>query len=144
MLSDPPQPPGFVCTQCGDCCRKLSGMERAVLLTPADIARIDAFIENHPTLAGTTYADPDPLAEAPPNLRRIKPRDNGDCPFLDAAGLCAVQPVKPHQCRHMPYRFFFGESEWPYACGAGVAVPDHWTSDRYDAIFVDELAAGES
>lgn len=139
MPTEVMQPAGFSCTQCGECCRNLSGLGRAVLLTPADIRRIDAHIAVHPELDGISYVHDEPIAGAPAGLRRIKGRENGDCPFLAADNLCAIHAVKPHQCRHTPYQFFWPELGWQHSCGDGVIVPDGWTSKTADDSFIAAL-----
>ena len=81
MPTEAIQPVGFSCTRCGACCRNLSGLGRAALLTPADISRIDAHIALHADLEGISYAHDEPIAGAPAGLRRIKGRENGACRF---------------------------------------------------------------
>lgn len=142
MTTDRATPDGFSCTRCGQCCRQLSGLQRAVLLTPTDIVRIEQYIERNPSLSGVTFVDDRPIPNAPPELRRIRPREDGDCPFLMADMLCAVHEAKPHQCRHTPYGFFWPEIGWTYPCGEGTSVPSEWTSKAADEIFLDQLTVG--
>ena len=139
-MTEPENPHGFACTRCGACCKSINAVDRVVFLTPDDVARISAYVGGDPNFAGVCFVDDAHIPDAPDALRVMKAAANGDCPFLGADNLCRVHLAKPHQCSHTPYRFLWGAFTFEYACTEGVVVPENWTSEREDAIFVSGLS----
>ena len=93
----------FVCRRCGACCR----WPGCVKLLPGELEAIAEFlgVAAEEFSARSTRLSPD---------RRwlsLDERPDGSCIFLDVApdGLarCAVDPVKPRQCRDFPERWNF-------------------------------------
>lgn len=137
MLLDPP---GFVCTACGECCRNLNE-KRAVFLNSEDLARIAQSLKisvrdfEHRYCASECVE----LAEGGPRIVQLAAGADGNCPFLKEDGLCGIHQVKPHQCRATPYNFFFEASAFAYDCMKDVVVPPDWSSDQNDQLFINGL-----
>lgn len=100
----PPPLPGFKCQRCGACCRVKGGIVR---LTPEETDAIAAHL-NLPVsdfIANHTSVSPDRkclvLNDAP----------DGACAMLTPSGACAIQPVKPAQCRNFPHSWTNPNSE---------------------------------
>ncbi|WP_372364490.1 YkgJ family cysteine cluster protein [Candidatus Uabimicrobium sp. HlEnr_7] len=88
----------FSCKQCGNCC---SGQPGYVWVSPQEIESIENHLQDNDIPHYSRY------------LRRIGQRfslverDNGDCIFLrrgeDGLALCAINKVKPQQCKAWPF-----------------------------------------
>jgi Fe-S-cluster containining protein len=83
----------YECQRCTACCR----WPGQVRLAPAEIARLAAFKElsEEKFIAKFTRLTPDRRGLA------LMDKPNGECIFLEGND-CAVQPVKPQQCRDFP------------------------------------------
>ena len=81
------------CQRCTACCR----WPGQVRLSDAEIARMAAFkaMTEHDFIQQFTRLRPDRRGLS------LTEKPNGECIFLDG-GNCAVQPVKPQQCRDFP------------------------------------------
>ncbi|MEJ5329584.1 MAG: YkgJ family cysteine cluster protein [Desulfobaccales bacterium] len=86
-----PEPDGFVCRQCGECCRGVGG----ILVTPAEMEALAAYLGLEVAVLKRDY-----LVDTPLGWQVASP--GGACIFL-AGGLCRVHPVKPRICRQWPY-----------------------------------------
>ncbi len=87
----------FKCQCCGNCCR-VPGVVR-VSLEEADT--IAAFLGIDPYQFSDQYT-----VLAPDRKTLIFAGDiNGPCRFLTAENRCAINPVKPKQCRDYPSRW---------------------------------------
>ena len=107
---------GFRCRRCGNCCR----WPGAVKLRPSEVDAIAAylgmsaedFLEHH--------------TEITPDRQHLSLREkpNGECEYLtaDADGVpsCAIEPVKPEQCRSFPEKWNF--PGWENECAGGRAA----------------------
>ena len=88
----------FSCQQCGNCC---SGQPGYVWVTPQEIEKIQHHLETENIPHNSNY------------LRRIGQqfslveKNNGDCTFLrrneNGLALCAINQVKPAQCKSWPF-----------------------------------------
>ncbi len=97
-----PMPVFYECQRCTACCRwpgqvKLSEAEVTRLALFKGLSEFD-FIQLHTRLR----ADRQGLA--------LQEQPNGECIFLED-GACAVQAVKPRQCRDFPHRWRFAGFE---------------------------------
>lgn len=87
----------FVCKRCGNCCRPVGyvRLKEGEAKNIADYLNMteEAFFEKYTKLTddrkGLTLID----------------NEGRGCIFLDENGLCAIQPVKPAQCRDFPYKW---------------------------------------
>lgn len=88
----------YECQRCTACCR----WPGQVRLSDSEIARLASFkgISEHEFVQEYTRL----------NVQRsglaLKEKPNGECIFLEDTD-CAVQPVKPQQCRDFPNRWNF-------------------------------------
>ena len=94
-------PPEFPCRGCGNCCRA-TGYVRLLPEEPARIAQYlgmppDRFLDQYTRLTQDRRA----LA--------LNETSTGACIFLTAASRCAIQNVKPRQCRDYPSRWHSAE-----------------------------------
>lgn len=102
----------FACKRCGNCCR----WEGAVKVSGAEVDAIAAFL-NMPVeefLEKHTRLTPDRK-----HLSLLE-KANGECEYLICEnGLygCAIEPVKPVQCREFPERWHF--PNWRELCPGG-------------------------
>ena len=102
----------FKCRRCGNCCR----WPGAVKLAPGEAEAVAAFLKMNEEefFASHTRLTPDRR-----HLSLIEKAD-GSCEFLttDETGLacCAIEKVKPVQCREFPERWNF--PDWQKHCGA--------------------------
>lgn len=87
-----PEPEGFVCRQCGECCRGVGG----ILVTSAEMEALAAYLGLEPAAVIRDY-----LVDTPLGWQVASP--GGVCIFLAEDGLCRVHPVKPRICRQWPY-----------------------------------------
>ncbi len=111
---------GFVCRQCGQCCREPG----YVYLTETDVDRIAAFLEMDVHAFTAQYT------RLPPERRGLSLNENDDqsCVFLDAQGQCAIQAVKPEQCESFPHGWQYKEMQglcvgWRRVPGGTGATP---------------------
>lgn len=83
----------YQCQRCGACCR----WPGQVRLETAELAAIAGFLAmtEHDFIQHYTRLRPDRQGLA------LTEQPNGDCVFFQA-GQCAIQPVKPRQCRDYP------------------------------------------
>src|SRR5437899_10622227 len=90
------------CQRCTACCR----WPGQVRLTDLEIARLAAFrgLSEHDFIQQFTRLSQDRRGLA------LQEKPNGECVFLDGLD-CAVQPVKPQQCRDFPNLWNFPGSE---------------------------------
>lgn len=81
------------CQRCTACCR----WPGQVRVTPAEITRLAAFLRlgEHDFIQRYTRLRPDRRGLA------LLDKPGGECVFLEG-DRCAVQPVKPQQCRDFP------------------------------------------
>ncbi|PAW79739.1 MAG: zinc/iron-chelating domain-containing protein [Pedosphaera sp. Tous-C6FEB] len=88
----------YECQRCTACCR----WPGQVRLTAGEITRIAAFhgLSEHDFIQQFTRLRADRQGLA------LMDKANGECVFLEG-GNCAVQPVKPRQCRDFPNRWNF-------------------------------------
>lgn len=97
----------YQCERCTACCR----WPGQVKVSPAEIAAIAAFLglEEHDFIQRHTRLrmQRDGLA--------LLDKGNGECEFL-AGQACAIQEVKPEQCRAFPNRWNF--PGWREVCQA--------------------------
>jgi len=86
---------GFVCTQCGQCCR-VPGFVR---LSLEDVERIAAFSGLRPEVFTEQFT------RLMPDRSGLALLEHGDgaCAHLGEDGKCRIQSVKPMQCRGFPY-----------------------------------------
>jgi Fe-S-cluster containining protein len=81
------------CVRCGECCR-IRGFVR---VSAEEIDRIASFLGLVPRDVTNRFTR---LAGNRHGLE-LRERDNGECVFLEGSD-CAIQPVKPRQCRTFP------------------------------------------
>ena len=101
----------YQCQRCTNCCRwpgfvKITDEDIAALARFLGVSEFD-FIQRYTRLR--QYRDGLALIE----------KSNGECIFLEGRD-CAVQPVKPKQCKGFPNEWNF--PGWREVCGA-VPVP---------------------
>lgn len=102
----------FTCRRCGNCCR----WPGAVKLEPGEAEQIAAFlgISEIEFFDAHTRLTPDRR-----HLSLIEKAD-GSCEYLtstdDGFACCAIEAVKPVQCRDFPERWNF--PDWQKLCGA--------------------------
>jgi Fe-S-cluster containining protein len=94
---------GFVCRQCGACCRIKDGIVR---VSDREIARIAAFLE----MPEAAFIDAE--TEVAPDRRGLilKSRPDGACAWLTDDNRCRIHPVKPDKCRTFPYEWTNADS----------------------------------
>jgi Fe-S-cluster containining protein len=90
------------CQRCTACCR----WPGQVRLSEAEITRLAEFrgLAEHDFIQEFTRLTSDRSGLA------LRDKPNGECIFLEA-GQCAVQPVKPQQCRDFPNLWNFPGAE---------------------------------
>ncbi len=107
----------FSCHQCNNCCR--GAQPGWVYVSPAQIERLERFVELSPRAFKTRYLtrdeDGDPVLQV---------KGNGDCIFWEDG--CSVYPARPRQCRTFPF--------WPETLGS----PQAWKELRTFCHGVDE------
>ena len=88
----------FSCQQCGNCC---SGEPGYVWVSPKEIESIQGYLEEN-----DIEHDPQYLRRVGRHFSLVE-RENGDCIFLrrstNGLALCAINKVKPTQCRNWPF-----------------------------------------
>ena len=100
----------FVCRRCGNCCR----WKGCVKVKPDEVDRIAAFlgIQIEVFLDQYTRLTPDRK-----HLSLLE-KEDGSCQWLietDGLPACAIDPVKPVQCRDFPMKWNF--PGWENKCG---------------------------
>ena len=99
------------CRRCGACCR----WEGDVCLTEQDVSAIAAYLQLEEEAFINTYCR---LRRNRQGLSLIDAEDGACIMLRDNA--CAIQEVKPQQCRDFPLRWNF--PDWQERCpGAGVS-----------------------
>jgi len=116
------------CQRCGACCR-WPGLVR---ITEAETSAMAAFLnlDAGAFAAAYTRLHPDRKGLA------LNDKENGECIFLDN-GRCAVQTVKPQQCRDFPNLW-----KHPDMAAQCQAKPLEVTDDEYVALM--STATGRS
>lgn len=89
----------YICTRCGNCCR----WQGYVHLTEYEITEIAQYLEMQRANFIARYTR---LAPSRKNLALTEKPDQS-CIFLTAENLCAINPVKPEQCRRFPNDWSF-------------------------------------
>lgn len=121
----------FECTQCGHCC---TGAPGYVWLRPEEEQAIAKFLELTPKEFRKRYTR---LVGKLISLVE-KPGTGGDCVFLTAEGLCAIQPVKPRQCLVYPFweRILATRRAWKEAAKhcPGIGRGPLYPEDEVDAL----------
>ena len=104
---------GFVCRQCGQCCREPG----YVYLTTEDVDRIAAF------LGLDIQSFTERFTRLPPERRGLSLNENEDqsCVFLNEQGQCAIQAVKPLQCELFPHNWRYKDMQTVCAGWDGAA-----------------------
>jgi Fe-S-cluster containining protein len=105
----------FACWQCGNCCRG----EGTVRVTDGEADAIGEYL-------GCTLEE---FTRRYTTLRRdrrgltlIDQQDaDQSCIFLEPNGRCAIEPVKPRQCRDFPYTWRY--AGWEQNCENACAWP---------------------
>ncbi len=87
----------FECTRCSACCRHTPGY---VFLSPADLARMSAFLGVDGTEFRRSYCRQ--VSFGPASRVSLTEKPNLDCVFWEAGG-CAVYEARPLQCRSFPF-----------------------------------------
>ena len=108
----------FVCRKCGNCCRwpgavKLSGNEPDVIAAFLRLPVAD-FLRDY--------------CEITPDRQHLSLQSRSDraCIFLTGGNTCAIDPVKPKQCRDFPERWRF--PGWERECAGGAALTKEFES----------------
>jgi uncharacterized protein len=83
----------YECQRCTACCR----WPGQVRMTEAEVARISA----HLGLSAAAFVERHTRLRADRKGLSLLEKSNGECEFL-AGNDCAIQPVKPQQCRDFP------------------------------------------
>ena len=103
----------FRCRRCGSCCR----WPGAVKLLPAEVDAIAAYLQ----MPVEEFLDRHTVITPDRRHLSLMEKADGSCEYLtaDASGLpaCAIEPVKPAQCRDFPLRWNF--PGWENECAAG-------------------------
>lgn len=90
---------GFVCRQCGNCCR----VEGYVHLARGEGERIAAYLEMDADAFAERYTRPSDDPRSP----SLTEKPDGSCVFLQPDNTCRINPVKPQQCRDFPVKWRF-------------------------------------
>lgn len=131
------EPPGFRCTQCGDCCCGFSA-DVGVLLFPEDIEQLSHGLGvSKATFLGEYTRGLASALLGTPRLPALV-HEEGRCVFLTGEGRCGIHAFKPTQCRRTPFSFFW-DGERSYECMKGVPIPEDWTSVDLDRDLVQCL-----
>lgn len=102
----------FTCRRCGNCCR----WPGAVKLEPGEAEAIAAFLQ----MSEIEFFDKHTCLTPDRRHLSLIEKSDGSCEYLteDENGLacCAIEKVKPVQCRDFPEHWNF--PNWKKACGA--------------------------
>ena len=104
--------PYYLCQRCGNCCR----WPGDVRVTDEEISAIAA----HVKLDVPTFTERYTRLNANRTGLSLIDKPNGECVFLEGRNICAIQPVKPHQCSGFPNQWQF--PGWRDKCEA-IEVP---------------------
>ncbi len=128
-MSSPAAQSGFICRQCGACCRIKDGIVR---VSDAEVARIAAFLG----MAEQDFIDRE--TEIAPDRRGLilRSRPDGACAWLAEDNLCRIHAVKPGKCRTFPYEWTNADSaeicpglrrrrvgNWRFPTFSGMKIP---------------------
>jgi uncharacterized protein len=125
----------FHCTECGECCKRLTA---DLPLSHADVRRISAHLRVSVRAFVTRYCRHrvevvrhGGTVTRVPSISLRAPA-SGRCAFLDDAGRCGIQAVKPLVCAHSPFVGYVAEgapSVWARARAycPGVGVGRRWS-----------------
>jgi Fe-S-cluster containining protein len=105
------------CQRCTACCR----WPGQVRVSPAEITRIAAFLEQDET----DFIQQHTRLQADRRGLALQEQPDGACVFLKDQ-LCAIQPVKPQQCRDFPNLW-----QYPGAEKFCRAIPREVSEDEY-------------
>lgn len=126
---------GFICSQCGECCKNLSEAHN-VFLNEVDISRISAFLEMEVCAFKENYLVRH-QSKKTQNYDLFRFSAEGSCKFLSDDNHCLIHEVKPFQCANSPFHFFWtGRSG--YACTDEIRVPDDHNSTKGDRQFLSQ------
>ena len=87
---------GFICLQCGECCR----IKGYVNVTRDDVEEIAAFLG----IDVQDFTDGYTILSSDRRSLSLMESTEGDCIFLEE-NRCGVHPVKPRQCRNFPLKW---------------------------------------
>ena len=103
----------FRCIRCGACCR----WKGAVKVTPDEVDAIAEYLG----MPVEEFLDKHTVITPDRQHLSLCEKSNGECEYLisDSAGLpaCAIEKVKPRQCRSFPEKWNF--PGWQDICGGG-------------------------
>lgn len=91
--SSSPWDDAFDCRMCGQCCQGEGG----IVVSPADLARICAFLGMTPEAFEATYG------ERRNGKLKVRTGPDGNCVFFAAGRGCTVHEGKPDICRAWPF-----------------------------------------
>ena len=98
----------YLCQRCGNCCR----WPGDVIVTDAEVEAIAA----HEGLKENDFVQRFTRLSANRQHLSLIEKENGSCIFLKGENSCAIQRVKPEQCRGFPNRWRF--DGWREICEA--------------------------
>ena len=104
--------PYYLCPRCGNCGRG-----------PGDVRVTDeevTAIASHVGLDVPTFTERFTRINSNRTGLSLTEKPNGECIFLEGLNVCAIQPVKPHQCSGFPNDWQF--PGWREQCEA-IEVP---------------------
>ena len=102
----------FVCKRCGTCCR----WEGAVKVAPDEVDAIAAFLQ----IPVEEFLDKHTRLTPDRKHLSLLEKPSGECEYLiftDGMSSCAIEQVKPRQCRDFPEKWNF--PGWQKLCGSG-------------------------
>lgn len=102
----------YLCQRCGNCCR----WPGDVIVTDAEVKAIAA----HEGLGENDFIQRFTRLSANRKHLSLIEKEDGSCVFLDGKNTCAIQRVKPEQCRGFPNQWRF--EGWREICEA-IEVP---------------------
>lgn len=103
----------FKCCRCGTCCK----WEGAVRVSHEEIIKIAEFLRIDPQefINRHTVLTPDRRSLS------LMEKADGSCVYYDdEKKACAINPVKPHQCRAFPFEWNF--PGWEKLCEGGKGI----------------------
>ncbi len=102
----------YLCQRCGNCCR----WPGDVIVNDSEVNAIAAYLELSVHEFTKNFTK---LSRNRRHLSLIE-KEDGSCFFLEGQNHCAIQPVKPQQCKGFPNRWRF--DGWREICEA-IEVP---------------------
>ena len=103
----------FVCSRCGRCCR----WPGAVKVSDAEVDAIAGFLG----MPVAEFLDRHTVITPDRQYLSLREKPDGECEFLTVDGNgsagCAVEAVKPRQCREFPEKWNF--PGWEKECSGG-------------------------